>query len=74
MQRVAVNQLVRGRINQEAEVSQKVHTNDRKLDCSKQKRPATFAAAKGEMKELVSPTRDRLTSRTRQGWATWRAG
>jgi hypothetical protein len=36
VQRVAVNQLVGGRIHQEAEVSQKVHTDDRKLYRSQQ--------------------------------------
>jgi hypothetical protein len=74
MQRLAVHKLIGRRVHQETEMSEKIHSYDRKLNCRQQKGPVKQLIPKREAKMSFSPARDRLTSRPRQGWATRRAG
>jgi hypothetical protein len=53
---------------------QKIYTNNGKLDCSQQKRPAETPTSEREVQNLVSPTGNRLPSSTSQGRAAWEAG
>jgi hypothetical protein len=74
MQRLAVHELIGGRVHQEAKMPEKIHSYNRKLNRRQQKGPVKKLTPKREAKTFFSPARDRLTSRPRQGRATRRAG
>jgi hypothetical protein len=55
--RRSVDQLIVGRIDEEAVVTEKIHANDGELDISKQKGPRETAPVESEGRRLFAPAR-----------------